>query len=84
MQACEIWSVPAERIRDFFLSQNDVRQEADDRFSFGACGIRLTALPPRPVGRFCFPQTQVEFDGPGPDAEAIHRRFVLQLISAGG
>ena len=83
MQISEIWSITAERIRDFFLTQNDVRRN-EDGFSYGQCEIRLSPLPPRRVGRFRFPQTRVEFEGPEPDTEEIHRRFVLQFISAGG
>lgn len=84
MQISEIWSISDERIKDFFLTQNDVRQNADDRFSYGQCEVRLSSMPQRQIGRFCFPQTQVEFEGPESDTEEIHRRFVLQFISAGG
>ena len=84
MTVDEIWSVPVERIKDFFLAQNDVRQVDNVRFSCGQCEILLTSLPLRRVGRFCFPQTRVEFDGPKKDTEEIHRRFILQFISAGG
>ena len=84
MQISEIWSITAERIRDFFLTQNDVRRNEDDGFSYGQCEIRLSPLPPRRVGRFLYPQTRVEFTGSDEDTEAIHRRFVLQFISAGG
>ena len=84
MQISETWSISDERIRAFFLSQDDVRQKEDGIFSSGCCGIRLTPLPPRRVGRFDFPQTRVEFDGPDEETERIRRRFVLQFISAGG
>ncbi len=84
MQISEIWSVSADRIRDFFLAQSDVAQNGEDSFCCGQCGIRLESLPLRRVGGFCFPQTRVEFDGPDEDTAAIHRRFVLQFVSAGG
>ena len=84
MQIREAWSISDERIRAFFLSQDDVRHEGGDRFSCGLCEIVLTTLPLRQVGRFRFPQTQVEFSGPDEETKAIHRRFVLQFISAGG
>ena len=84
MQIDEIWSISAERIRAFFLIQDDVRQDEEDTFSYGPCMVRILPLPPRTIGRFCFPQTQVKFEGPEPDTAEIHRRFVLQFISAGG
>ncbi len=84
MQICETWSITAERIRAFFLSQNEIRHERDDRFSCASCEILLTPLPARQVGCFLYPQTRVEFTGSDEDTEAIHRRFVLQFISAGG
>ena len=84
MQISEIWSISAERIEAFFLAQDDVRRQGNDRFSYGECEIRVSPLPLRRVGNFRFPQTRVEFDGPEPDAAEIRRRFVLQFISAGG
>ena len=84
MQITETWSISHERITAFFSGQEDLRAEGEGCFSFGRCEIRLTPLPLRRVGRFCFPQTRVEFDGPEKESDAIHRRFVLQFISAGG
>ncbi len=84
MQIVEIWSIPYERIRDFFLAQDDVRILEEGCFSCGQCEVRLLSLPFRRVGRFSFPQTYVEFSGPDTDTEKIHRRFVLQFTSAGG
>ena len=80
----EIWSVSDERIKDYFLAQGDVRQDEVSSFSCGPCKICLALLPPREVGRFRFPQTRVTFSGPDEETAAIHRRFVLQFISAGG
>ena len=79
----EIWAIPRERIESFFQSQNDVRSN-DDGFSFGQCEIHITSMSERKIGHLRFPQTQMEFEGPGTDAERIHRRFILQFISAGG
>ena len=84
MQIREIWAIPRERIERFFLSQNDVLPNGDGGFSFGGCEIRLIVLPERELGRLRFPQTQMSFEGPKADTEDIHRRFVLQFISAGG
>ena len=41
MQISEVWSISAERIRAFFLAQNDVLQNGDDRFSYGQCEVCL-------------------------------------------
>ena len=84
MEIREIWSVSDERIKDFFLAQEDVRQNEDISFSCGPCVICIASLPPRQIGRFRFPQTKVLFSGPDEETAAIHRRFVLQFISAGG
>ncbi len=84
MQIQEVWSITPERIRDFFLSQNDILQIEENSFSFGSCKLSLEPLPPRKVGAFSFPQTRVEFSGPEKETTVIHRRFVLQFISAGG
>lgn len=84
MQIQEVWSIPAERIREFFLSQSDIRQKEENRFSYGSCELSLEPLPSRKVGAFRFPQTQVTFAGQEEETAAIHQRFVLQFISAGG
>lgn len=84
MRIQEIWAIPRERIEGFFRAQSDIRQDGDGVFSFGRCEIRATALPERQIGRLRFPQTQMEFAGPDADTQEIHRRFVLQFISAGG
>ncbi len=84
MHISEIWSVSDKRIRDFLLSQEDVRSEGEYRFSCGACVLSLTPLPLRKVGRFSFPQTRVEFSGPEEQTKTVHRRFFLQFVSAGG
>ena len=84
MQIREIWAIPLERIERFFQSQDDVRPNSDSGFFFGQCEIRITTMAEREMGRLRFPQTRMEFEGPDEDAKEIHRRFVLQFISAGG
>ncbi len=84
MKISEIWALTPERIADFFRSLPDVQACGEGRFVCGACEIRLTPLPQRKAGQFSFPQTQVEFGGPDEETRAIHRRFVVQFISAGG
>ena len=84
MQIQEIWSLTEKRIRDFFLSQNDIERKEENCFLCGRCEILLTSLPDREVGSFRFPQTRVVFSGPEEETAAFHHRFVLQFISAGG
>ncbi len=84
MLISEIWSISAERIEAFFLAQTDLREIGKGRYARGLCELRVTPLPERPLGRFFFPQTRVEFEGPEEEASALHRRFVLQFLSAGG
>ena len=83
MRKQEIWAIRRERIESFFRSQNDVRPNGDGAFTFGRCEIRVTAMPERQIGRMCFPQTQVEFEGPETDTKKIYHRFVMQFSSAG-
>ncbi len=84
MQIAETWSISCEKIAAFFSRQADVRSNENGSFSFGQCEIRLTPLPFRQTGRLRLPQTGVAFDGAEADTEAIHHRFVLQFLSAGG
>lgn len=67
----EIWAVPAERILAFFSSA-----------AVGECEVKVEVMEERMVGSFSFPQTRVMISGEG--AEALHRKFVLNFISAGG
>lgn len=84
MDICEIWSISIERIAAFLSSHDEVLTYSGDHFSFRGCDISLAVLPDHRVGSFLFPRTQVCFSGPASDTEEIHRRFVLQFISAGG
>lgn len=79
----ENWGVARRRIEEFFFSLDEVRRSGDGSFQYGNCVIRLIELPSHPVGPFSFPGTQIEFSGPEQETEEIHRRFVLQFISAG-
>ena len=79
----ETWGVSAARIEEFFLSQDDIQKCGEGVFSSGNCRVSITVLPPREFGPLSFPATQIEFSGPDRETEVIHRRFVLQFISAG-
>ena len=84
MEIREIWAISPERIEAFFLSQDGGSRRGEGLFAFGDCRVRVAVLPERQMGRFRFPQTQVDFEGPEEETEALHRRFILQFISAGG
>ena len=78
----ENWAVSAQRVRDFFSEQDDVVSTADG-FSFHDCVITVTPLPRQP-GFFSADRSIVRFDGPEPQVRAIHQRFFLRFLSAGG
>ncbi len=79
----ETWGVPVARIEEFFLSQDDVQKCGEGVFLLENCRISIAALPPREFGPLSFPATRIEFSGSDRETELIHRRFVLQFISAG-
>ena len=78
----ENWAVSAKRARDFFSGQADVAVTADG-FSFDGCSIAVTPLP-RQNGVFAVERSLIRFDGPEPQVCAIHQRFFLRFLSAGG
>lgn len=78
----ENWAVSAQRVRDFFSGQEDVGSTADG-FSFDGCRITVTPLP-RQSGTFAVDRSMIRFDGPEPQVRAIHQRFFLRFLSAGG
>ena len=84
MRICETWGIPPERIREYLCREEKLRITEPDRYSDGAVTISLKASPPRVLGSFAFPQTQVTFEGSDRETESLHRRFVLRFISAGG
>lgn len=81
MEYREVWSIPLDRISDFF-ARNSRREE--NGFFWDGCRITLTQLPPRPMGPWPIPQTQVCIRGPKEQAQKIYRRFFLTFVSAGG
>ena len=78
----ENWAVKADRIREFFRSQEDVT-ESEGIFFYKSCRIILTSLPPQ-AGIFAVSRTKLQIDGPDEDAREIHHRFFLRFLSAGG
>ena len=84
MRICEIWGITPERIREYLLEEEKLYMTETDRYSDGSVTISLNTLPPRILGSFAFPQTQVMFEGRDKETERLHRRFVLRFISAGG
>lgn len=84
MRICEIWGIAPERIREYLLEEEKLYMKEPDRYSNGAVTISLNNLPPRVLGSFAFPQTQLVFEGGDEETERLHHRFVLRFISAGG
>ena len=79
----ENWGIPIDRVRDFFARQPEGVQTPEG-FAFGDCRVRLTPLSGTAVGKWSLPRTRVEMEGPREAVEAIHRRFFLRFLSAGG
>ena len=84
MRICEIWGITPERIREYLLEEEKLYMTESGRYTNGSVTVSLNAMPPRVLGAFAFPQTQLVFEGGDSEAESFHRRFVLRFISAGG
>ena len=78
----ENWAVSEARIRAFFLEQPDVAA-LPQGFRFGSCSITLTPTTGS-AGPFPVARTIVRMDGPEEAVRAIHQRFFLRFLSAGG
>ena len=83
MRRDENWAIDTGRIRAFFRTQADVREEGG-RFIFGGCSITLIPQIGNAMNKWQISRTQIIFEGNEDDLEAIHRRFFLQFLSAGG
>ncbi len=79
----ETWGVPIERAKRFLVSQQDITQQ-ETGYSFRTCHITLTELDFGMMGKIPFPRTLLHIEGPETEANAIHRRFLIQFLSAGG
>ncbi|MBQ9148832.1 MAG: hypothetical protein IJX69_04610 [Oscillospiraceae bacterium] len=79
----EDWGIAPDRIAGFFQNQPDVISDGSG-FSYGQCRITLTAREGRAMGKWPIMRTQVRMEGPEGEVKAIHRRFFLQFLSAGG
>ena len=84
MRICEIWGITPERIREYLLEEENLYMTEPDRYTNGSVTVSLNAMPPRVLGSFAFPQTQLVFEGGDKETEKLHHRFVLRFISAGG
>ena len=84
MKIQETWSVPPERIREFLLSHKGVQQDSQNCFLFGQCSVELVVLPESRIASVRIPRKHVVFEGEEKETETLHRRFVLQFLSAGG
>ena len=83
MHRDENWAVDAERIRAFFRSQADVREQ-EGVFLFGSCRITLLPQTGSAMNKWALARTRILFDGDDQDVRDIHRRFFLRFLSAGG
>ena len=79
----ENWGIPMERIRQFFARQPDAVQ-TENGFCCGDCRVTLTPLPGHTVGPWPMPRTRVQIEGTEEAAKALHRKFFLRFLSAGG
>ena len=80
----EIWSVSIQRVRDFFQAQPDVTAANGDSYTFQSVHITLEELEPTGSSIFSASRTRLVLEGPEEEVNAIHRRFFLQFLSAGG
>ena len=71
------------RARAFFDAQPDVTPCAEG-YRYRSCTIRLTPLATQSDHPFALPRTQLVIDGPEAEVRALHRRFFLRFLSAGG
>ena len=79
----ENWAVPVGRIRKFFRTQPDVT-EWDGAFYWHSCRVCVGAAEHTPLGSLQIPRTLIEMTGEEADVDALHRRFFLRFLSAGG
>ena len=83
MRKEENWAVDTNRICAFFREQADVREE-NGIFTFGSCFITLIPQSGDAMNKWAIPRTVLIFEGNEDDVQAIHRRFFLRFLSAGG
>ena len=80
----EIWGVSIERAKAFFRSQEDVTEEKEAAFAFRRVWITLEELEPAGTGMWAVRRTRLRMEGPDEEVNAIHHRYFLQFLSAGG
>jgi len=78
----ENWSVSIERAEAFFAAQPDVTK-TERGFLFRSCRICLREDTGK-VGPWPIPRIVLHMEGPEEDVRAIHHRFFLRFLSAGG
>ena len=79
----ENWAVDPKRVRDFFAAQPGA-VETEDGFWLEDCRIHLTAVPSMLLGKFPVTRTLLRLEGEQDAVKAVHHRFFLQFLSAGG
>jgi hypothetical protein len=83
MRRDENWAIDISRIRAFFREQTDVYEE-NGNFCFGNCSIILIPQIGSAMDKWVLPRTRIIFEGEDDAVAAIHRRFFLRFLSAGG
>lgn len=84
MEYNEVWALDLERVRGFLHDQPDVTDLGGYGFQCGGCEIRLEKLPDKALFKGALPSTKVRMCGEDQAVEAIHSRFLLRFLSAGG
>ena len=79
----ENWAIDPARARAFFAKQPDA-VVSEDSIRIGGCRVTLTPVSGVLLGKWAMPRTLIRFEGDEEAVEAIHRRFFLRFLSAGG
>ena len=79
----ENWAVNPREVRAFFAAQPGA-VETEDGFLVGGCRVCLTAVPGTLLGKWPITRTQLQLEGEPEAVQALHRRFFLTFLSAGG
>ena len=79
----ENWAVDPWRVRAFFAEQPDAAETLDG-FSVGGCTVTISEVEGSLLGKWAIQRTCIRFEGDEAEVKAVHRRFFLRFLSAGG
>lgn len=83
MVVTENWAVSKSRIQEFFKKNYDCLWE-NGSCRIGEVEVTLSPLPDNQILKVPIPRTEIRISGPDTEAAEIHRKFVLNFLSAGG